>query len=954
MAEASFRSSFARVFDVVVYGGGYAGFAAASSLKAAGKDVLLVDRRGDLLWESGRAFMPTGGSSADAAWGEWRLGLEACNGAEGDEIDGATAEVLATDLLCRREIPVLYYASPIAIEREGELVASVIVATKAGPRRLAARQWIDASDEAELLRLWSPALTYPAPAGLSLFVYHQHHEWPDLGTQEVSPVGDGQIGLEWRPTRWPTQRCLAISLPGSHPAPRQAIIPALKSLQAAFPEAVSNAVASHCSIAAYPHYDDVSAAAPAAVNLACAAPGKTLADRFDLGLAAAAELADRPGNRSNAALLAAPLAPIEPAIEVKADVVVAGAGSGGALAALAAAREGASVACIEALAFPGGIGAGGGIHWYYFGYTGGLQEEVDAKVEEAMPLFGAAAQVHGFHPEAKKLALAEMLAAAKVDLRTSTMLYAVKCEGRRVRCAMASTPSGPARLLAPAWVDGTGDGDLCAMAGAEFVLGRSGDGLPHAYSQSSGRFALRDELAGMVNVNFDAGWVDPTDSEDLTRARVRGIRLYVRERYDNDTRPTYIAPAIGLRQGRQVCTDQTLTLDDLVERRRFPDAVGFTGSHYDNHAVDLEFESDEGLFWVWVCRQWHARLASEIPYGMIVPKDLDNVWIGCRAAGVSDDAHYCVRMQRDIQRLGEIAGQAAALLESGRTAHEPPSEVLRQRLSASGATDLEQSHGGREFGPRMAPQSMDCEATVQAGLAALAAGQPSSALWQLYRADERPADAVCAHLQDANPKVSWLAAAVLAMWGDERAEPRLLAALADREYGFEDAGDAPRPEKNNWLVSNWLVAAALLRSCGTEQCLEALEALAADSELPLNGRTAVALTVERLLARGVPLPMPRVEALAARLLAGRIPGAVGLPQRNVQQEAEPVAAPGPPQLATEDHSWQLHLAVLRVRLALGQEIDAAAKSYLADDRALVRRAFAGAAAAKASALAAAS
>src|SRR5690606_38317111 len=63
-------------------------------------------------------------------------------------------------------------------------------------------------------------------------------------------------------------------------------------------------------------------------------------------------------------------------------VAVAGTGTAGALAALAAARHGAAVIALDAAASPGGIGTNGGITGYFHGVPGGMQAGVDEKVNE--------------------------------------------------------------------------------------------------------------------------------------------------------------------------------------------------------------------------------------------------------------------------------------------------------------------------------------------------------------------------------------------------------------------------------------------------------------------------------------------------------------------------------------------------------------------------------------------
>jgi hypothetical protein len=94
---------------------------------------------------------------------------------------------------------------------------------------------------------------------------------------------------------------------------------------------------------------------------------------------------------------AAPLAGtlVEP-VRQTCDVLVAGGGTGGALAALAAARRGCSTLVLKAGTCLGGIGTAGGIHSYYYGIQGGLQDEVDDRTAELAPLFGPAMRSRQF------------------------------------------------------------------------------------------------------------------------------------------------------------------------------------------------------------------------------------------------------------------------------------------------------------------------------------------------------------------------------------------------------------------------------------------------------------------------------------------------------------------------------------------------------------------------------
>ena len=851
----SFVSCFDRLFDVAVVGSGWAGFAAAVTLARGGADVLLVGPRGDRVWESGRAHCPDVGA-ASGVLAEVVDEVRRRGGCQRGLLEGGLAEVVATRVLREAGVRPLYYAYPVAVERDGEQVRSLIVATKTGPRRVAARRWVDATEDGQLLRLMGERVE-PRAAERRAWVGLQHEDWSSVGAPARDLLDTG----------WATERLASWALHADEML-HASIGRALGEL----PEPVRQAAVSHVSIEPLPVYAGAGAGRDAG-NVACAAaalgsaPMASLGERASLGAAAAARVLQLPGCDDGAAALGEPIGELRPVEVVEADVVVAGLGTGGALAALAAGRaareRGLRVVGLEPMAFAGGIGSGGGIHTYYYGVPGGLQREVDGRVKALMQRFGRLLSPGPFNPEAKKLALSALLAEAGVDVRFGALLFGVKRDGDRVTAALVATAAGVVEVRAKAWIDGTGDGDLCALAGADFTLGREGDGLPHAYSQSSGELQERDGRIGVRIVNFDAGWCDPTDAEDLTRGRVDAIVQYLRDRYENTARPVYLAPAIGLRQPRQVVADHVLSLDDLLAGRRFDDAVGYSGCHYDNHAVDYGLESDDGLLWIWGARNWRVPMACEISYRMLLPRGLANVWVASRALGVSQDAHHSMRMQRDMQRVGEVAGLAAVAAAAGGDGASWGVDLgpLQQRLRDSGA--LQWSDPGEEdraFGWGIAQpgwmRSRVATLTVAEALAALdnyAAERDAAglALWWLARHPEQARPAVLKRLESSDPIASWPAACLLAYWGDRSAEPRLVRAIQTREYGYDHLpvpagatpgqGEHPRPEFNNRLAPNWLVAAALLRMCGTDACLPALHELASNVALSVDARTVVAL-----------------------------------------------------------------------------------------------------------------
>ena len=170
------------------------------------------------------------------------------------------------------------------------------------------------------------------------------------------------------------------------------------------------------------------------------------------------------------------------------DVVVAGAGTAGVVAAVAAARQGANVAVVEAKGYPGGIAVEGGtaLHSFYNlwkAFPGvqkrqvvrGIPQEIIDRLAARDATSGHAEMQKGYDydsvctaidTEMYKLVAFEMLDEAGVAVLVNTMVTGAAIEGARVRGAIVESRSGREVLCAAAFVDCTGYGDLAARAGA--------------------------------------------------------------------------------------------------------------------------------------------------------------------------------------------------------------------------------------------------------------------------------------------------------------------------------------------------------------------------------------------------------------------------------------------------------------------------------------------------------
>lgn len=940
-SPSDYASIFNRVFDVAVFGTGVIGFSAARRLAQEGAKVAWVDASCDLLWEVSRALENRVATVGDAVlWEAWLNSLREYDGVREGYFDGPLAEIIvAREAQALREnLSTLMVAVPVAVgHMHGgpEGLAAVTVATKCGPRTIRARQWVDATEAGLIAALCQPGMAGRMPSEQRRSVALQSTYWPELEPKMRDFLCD-HPEMEWIESARVSERRLTFPSQGDA-AWRRQLTGVVHALREVLPEA--KVLISHVSLRDFPIYCAAPGGSPGGLesfgipgNLLVLSPAwnhaplESVGDRFLLG-------ADAPARLQRCSSVDAEMSDFvgaipKPCEEVSCEVLVAGTGTAGAIAGIAAARAGAKTVALELASFPGGIGAGGGISIYFHGARGGLQDELDARTAEVSALLGTAPSCSSWHHDAKKLAIRSLFEASDVAFHGETLLCGVERDEAGVVSAVLGVKEGRViRFRAKAFIDSTGDGDLCALAGAEFVKGRPGDGRTLSFSQVAIFLKKKDGAFSIGIMNYDAGWADATDPEDFTRARLEGVSMHLYKEWSEHDRPFLLAPLLGVRQSRHIITDVQVTMQDLIARAQFDDAVGRAEAIADTHSVDFEFESDDILFYLWVCRSFSHPLRSELPYRMLLPKGLKNVWVACRAAGIAADASYCVRMQRDMQRLGEVAGVAAALsVRRGGDARQPYWEQLHAALEKTGAR--------QPVLPAEAPASRD------ELLARLDTGESGVHLWALAHRDDAREEMVN-RLDAPNEAVSFYAAAVLAFGGNPRAERRLLLAIERRETGLRS------DEKDNHGafgqlidIPFWLQAVALLRLCGTGNCIPALRDLAATSQ-PFNVRTLVALSLERLakqqcdaggIRQVMDLLLRQDEASASFLLPSRSLW------KALKGESQTFAASWGVD-TRQDHSWQLHLIAVRIWGTLGLGFPEGAAIYLSDPRTYVREAF---------------
>ncbi|MDQ6925873.1 MAG: FAD-dependent oxidoreductase [Candidatus Eremiobacteraeota bacterium] len=408
------------------------------------------------------------------------------------------------------------------------------------------------------------------------------------------------------------------------------------------------------------------------------------------------------------------------------DVVICGGGAAGVAAAIASARCGARVALLEQAPFLGGAATRSGVLTYCGFWTqadpfaravGGVGAEVLAMLDALGGMSGpirtgsTSVVIALIEPEAVKLALDRMCAAAGVDVILHARLTAVESDAAGVRTALALDHDGTFALDATAFVDASGEADLAHQAGAATRYGdaqgrvqngtlamRVG-GIPRDADVSRAEWAraVRDAkargantmtkehglvarlphsgeiIAFLADETYDARDARSTSAAER-RAREQAWSYVQAIRALPDHERAYLiatGPAIGTRESRHVLARTALRGADVLAARSGDDTVALG-------AWPVELHTGPGHPNVW------KRLRDDGAYGIALDTLFSATHRNLLAAGrvldADADAFASVRVMGTAFATGQAAGVAAALVADGRPAEASTvrAEVLRQ------------------------------------------------------------------------------------------------------------------------------------------------------------------------------------------------------------------------------------------------------------------------------------
>ena len=390
------------------------------------------------------------------------------------------------------------------------------------------------------------------------------------------------------------------------------------------------------------------------------------------------------------------------------DVVVCGGGPAGLMAAVSAARQGCRTALVERYGFLGGTATGGLVvpisGFYQNGQRviGGLPWEFIQRLVDAGNALIELPKGHiSVNVESYKLLAQRMAVESGVDLYTNSYLSHCALEGSRVHHIFIESKNGTEALAARAFIDATGDGDLCAMAGVPmqsaaelqpmslcFVLEgvdvatpllrdsihHDGRGGKPSANQEIREYLLDCVAQGKlrqfggpwfntlvrgggiaVNVTRCAG--NGADRESLTQAELQlredmfTIVALLREKYPEFRNCSIVSSGIngGIRETRRILGRYTLTGEDLLTGKTFPCPVARCAHPMDVHKAASSQQTLTKL-----------EGPAYVPHTALLPQGVDNLIAAGRCISADRGAYASLRVQGTLMSIGAAAGILAA------------------------------------------------------------------------------------------------------------------------------------------------------------------------------------------------------------------------------------------------------------------------------------------------------
>jgi len=397
------------------------------------------------------------------------------------------------------------------------------------------------------------------------------------------------------------------------------------------------------------------------------------------------------------------------------DVCVLGGSCTGVFAAVRAAQTGARVALVEKQNAFGGVAASGLVNvWHKLRdntdtqqIIGGLTEAVVDRLGQIGGVDRDANGVFSLNTEELKIELDRLVLEHEITPYLHTVYAAPNMIDGRVAAVYIENKDGRQAIRAKTFVDATGDGDLARDVGLPYAI-RDGLQPPTTCANIAG---LPDAISGLIATHRDEfdlapdhGWgrlipgtpgvrmcafthvfnTLASDATALTAAEIEGrrqIRAYMdiaRKYGDRQNEPALLnlSSYIGVRETRSFTANYTLTEEDVMTGKRFPDAIA-NGTY----PIDVH-DPQTGKF-------KFKRLTCDfyqIPLSTMLSNRAENIVLAGRIISADRSAFGAIRVMVNLNQVGEAAGVTAALAAgSGMPISDLDAGAVRNQLLTLGA-----------------------------------------------------------------------------------------------------------------------------------------------------------------------------------------------------------------------------------------------------------------------------
>jgi hypothetical protein len=419
------------------------------------------------------------------------------------------------------------------------------------------------------------------------------------------------------------------------------------------------------------------------------------------------------------------------------DVIVAGGGASGLIAAVAAARLGARTLLLERQGCLGGTATTGYVAQYVGFFNGdtqavwGIPHELLERIIKAGGSTGFGTYTMGeaavtpltiyhfpFNPEIVKIVADEMAEDAGVRVVLHSHVVGVVREDKTVKGVIVETVAGRKAYAAGVVIDATGDAVVANGAGVEMLTdsGEAGGKQPstlcfrlsnvdvkrfRALPRETKRALTMEGIASgelfwqsMSFCSTPAGTdaiclmsritgkdalndEDASDQERIGRAQIKSIVGFLNRRVPGFETAILasIASRVGVRETRRIRGQHTLTEQEILAECTFEDSIALGCGPMDIHDAN-----GTGI------ALSMPPAPFEIPMRCMMPRDIEGVIVTGRAISATHEANGGARHMATAMALGHAAGVMAAI--SSRGAHSTlsiPASLVRATLREQGA-----------------------------------------------------------------------------------------------------------------------------------------------------------------------------------------------------------------------------------------------------------------------------